>query len=512
MFFIFSSCLDSLYFIRIFNEKRVDKKLKILYNNAYIGIMSFIRYKKFGKKEYAYEVRSVWDTNIKRARQKTKYLGVVIDREKGIYKKREIKLPKEKLILDFGDTYIIYQFLKNNKLLQIIKNVFKEKANYLLSLIFYRLCNSSAMKYTKIWYEGNIAKILFKDNDFSSQRISEFLGNIGDEERQREFFKAYVSPFVSSPKGIIIDTTALPNQIHLPFNVWGYHNENIDKQIKFLFVIDKDSSLPLFFRYLPGNIVDVSSLKVTIEELKRYRIKGNFVLLDAGFFSEDNLKELYKENISFLIRLPSSRRLYKELIRKEGYRIEKIKYATKYGKRVLFVKERKVNLFGSKVYGYIILDPERRGREIKKELLKVADEISSDIEEALEYELMKKGVMILVSSSKIKREEVVPLYYIRDTAEKLFRFSKEEISLIPLRVHKEETLRGFLFLSYITLIVYLFLKKEIGREYSVEEVLFTMRNLKCKIYDDGVIVQELTKQQREILERLNIIVPKNSGI
>jgi len=37
-------------------------------------------------------------------------------------------------------------------------------------------------------------------------------------------------------------------------------------------VIDKDSSLPLFFRYLPGNIVDVSALNATMEELKKKRI------------------------------------------------------------------------------------------------------------------------------------------------------------------------------------------------------------------------------------------------
>ncbi|MHC1581856.1 MAG: hypothetical protein ACXQT5_02400 [Candidatus Syntropharchaeia archaeon] len=46
----------------------------------------------------------------------------------------------------------------------------------------------------------------------------------------------------------------------------------------------------------------------------------------------------------------------------------------------------------------------------------------------------------------------------------------------------------------------------------MEEVLLTLRNLKCKVYEDEIIVQELTKQQRKIFERFGIMVPKSMGI
>ena len=45
--------------------------------------MGFIRYKQFGNKEYAYEITAYWDPKLKKPRQKSKYLGVVIDKEKG---------------------------------------------------------------------------------------------------------------------------------------------------------------------------------------------------------------------------------------------------------------------------------------------------------------------------------------------------------------------------------------------------------------------------------------------
>jgi hypothetical protein len=43
--------------------------------------MTFIRYRKYGQQEYAYEITAYWDPAKKACRQKTKYLGVVIDKK-----------------------------------------------------------------------------------------------------------------------------------------------------------------------------------------------------------------------------------------------------------------------------------------------------------------------------------------------------------------------------------------------------------------------------------------------
>jgi len=65
----------------------------------------------------------------------------------------------------------------------------------------------------------------------------------------------------------------------------------------------------------------------------------------------------------------------------------------------------------------------------------------------------------------------------------MFGFSKDDLKMLPLRVHGEETLRGLLFLQFIALIAYVRLKKKLGKKYTVEEALLTMRNLKAKVYD-----------------------------
>ena len=163
-------------------------------------------------------------------------------------------------------------------------------------------------------------------------------------------FTVYLTEKARNIKGVILDTTSLPNQIHIPLTAWGRSGEEIDKQIKFLLVVDKLNSEPLFFRLLPGNIVDVSALSNTIAELEKYGLKELYTCLDAGFFSEDNIKEMYEKKIDFLTRLPSSRCLYKELIKEECGNIEAYANAVRYGERGLFVKQKEVELFGNKAY------------------------------------------------------------------------------------------------------------------------------------------------------------------
>lgn len=472
--------------------------------------MTFIRFKKFGKKEYAYEVNETYDKEIKRSRQKSRYLGLVINKDKKLFEKKRPNILTEKIILDFGDSYTLSKFYENSDVVKIIKNISGNLHQDILALITYRLCYPSAMMYAEEWLNGNFARMIYPEANLASQRISEFFKLFGDEEMQRKFFRAYLSKFSHSQNGLIIDGTSLPNQIHMPMSAWGLSGEEIDKQIRFLLAVDKESSEPLYFRAVPGNIVDVSTLQTTIKELRKYDVKNNFVYVDAGFFSEENIKEMYSSEIDFLTRLPAERIVYKQLINEEVKNIESIRNLTRYGKRALFIKQKEIELFGRNVFAHIVLDPQRKGREINRLGLNTIDE--KDINNDLEYELMKRGIMILISSFAISKEDIVPAYYIRQTAEKMFGFSKDDLDILPLRVHSEEALRGFLFLQFVSLILFVQLKKQLGKKHTVEEVLLTMKNLKCKVFDRELIVSEPTRQQKDLAKLFGFILPKSLGI
>ena len=473
--------------------------------------MVYVRYQKFGKQEYAYEITSYWDKKTKSPKQKSRYLGVVVDKQKKLFERRAKRKDTERLILDYGDSFIVQKFLEQTGFAKLLQNVFGNKTHTIQALITYRLCYGSAMMYAKPWLEGSYAQIQYPRADLSSQRLSEFFRFLSDESLQQKFFREYIPMLSKNESGIIIDGTSLPNQIHTPLTAWGLSGEEIDKQARFLLVVDEKSKSPLYFRTLPGNIVDVSALSNTIKELKQYGVTRAFAFLDAGFFSEDNIKEMYAEDMNFLTRLPAQRILYKELVAEHAKSLEAYPNIIRYGERGLFVKQVEVDLFGRKAFAYLVLDPKRKGREVDRLIVQNIDEKKKNDGE-MEYFLSTRGLMILVSSFPIPKVDVVQTYYLRQSAEVLFGFSKDDLGLLPLRVHSENALRGFLFMQFLTLIVFTQLKQKLGKKYTVEGALVRMRNLKCKSYPNDLVVSELTRKQKEIAEKLGILMTKESGI
>ena len=472
--------------------------------------MTFIRYKEIGNQTYAYEITAYYDKKTKTPKQKTKYLGLVKDKKNKIFEKQQRRKP-EKLLLDFGDSYLVQEILRCTGYSDILKELFEEQGYDVLALLAYRLCHNAAMMHAHTWFEGNCAKIFYKKADLHSQRISDLLKILGEEVVQRMFFNKYFSKFSSGKNGIIIDGTSIPNQIHNPLTACGRSGEEIDMQMRFLLVVDKVDLAPLFFRCLQGNIVDVSVLTNTIEELRAFGIKETYIYTDAGFFSEENIREMYNHQLQFLTRLPAGRIIFKELMKTELEGLELSPNRVKYGKRGLFVKQKKIKLFDHEAYAHIVLDPKRKGRELSRLVSDSLEDKTAKTED-LDYQFQTAGIMVLISSFDIPKEEVVPAYYVRQTAEVLFGFSKDDLDLVPLRVHSEQAIRGFLFLQFMTLIAFTQIKKKLSKEYSVDEALNHMKNLKAKVYDNEILISELTKEQKVICEKTNVIVPKTLGI
>ena len=265
----------------------------------------FIRYEKKDSAEYAFVCRA------KRVEGKktneVENLGRVIDRARGIYKNRQRGLfayslesgydppppdidavlegPKEKLILDFGDVFLLDEILKKSGLRPVFEKAYPDASDTLLAMLAHRLLDvDSASRYANEWWEGSYAQFLYPKAKLHSQRISEFLSVLGEENGQRDFFKAYITHLVRRQRGsgVLIDSTGLPNDIHFPLTAVNSHNGAISNEARLIFVIDRHTSMPIYFRYAAGNIVDVATLKATLLELAAYGVKVNYVVADPA--------------------------------------------------------------------------------------------------------------------------------------------------------------------------------------------------------------------------------------
>ena len=311
---------------------------------------------------------------------------------------------------------------------------------------------------------------------------------------------------------MIIDATSLPNQINIDFNSWGRSDGKIEKQFKLLCVVDQLTKIPLFYRFLPGSLTDVTTLQTTILELESMGIKHSFTLLDAGYFSESNLCDLYKRKIGFLIRMPAGRKIYKDIILNKIAGIEDLSNAEMLGERSFFIRKLTIDLYGNDAYAYVVLDPERKAKETKKLLNKYCNEKSERNEEKYKLAYSSCGIMILVSSKDIPSNEVVSAYYLRQSIEQIFGFSKDDLGLLPIRNHNDLTVRGYLFLQFILLIFYIQIREKLFDISTVEQAIINLRKLKCKVFDERILPAEPTKTQRLIFEQTRVIVPKFLGI
>lgn len=501
----------------------------------------FIHYLTKNGAEYAY-IYTPQKVNGKKDNA-PEYLGRVIDKGSGIFKSRKRGLftydivkgygepivmsdivpltAAEKLILDFGDAYFLFSVLKRNNLYRIMSEVLKEHFDTLMSLLGFKLLSSASNFYAEDWWEGSYARILFPNPRLKSQRISEFYQELGSEELQRKFFNLYLHTLCEGKRvGVLIDSTGLPNDIHFPLTAISTHNGVTSNEARLILVVDRKTEMPLFFRYNAGNIVDVTTLRSTILELEAFGIETDFAILDAGYYSEDNIKDLYggegrEEAIPFLTRLGSNRKIYKQLVLEHADDLSHSKYMVMQRERLLSIKRVEIELFGNVGYAYISIDHARREEEIYKYAKSAI--INKDLSyEEMDVDMKSKGLFILISSEKIETSEIMPLYYTRQVVEQIFDISKNNADLLPLRVHNEATFRGHLMLSFMATIVYLVINQMLeNTRFHANGAFVILRNQKCKVFEDHILPKEPNKKMNDIYKKVKLasptIIPIGSG-
>lgn len=513
--------------------------------------MSYIVNQKIGNNYYVYKTKSVWDKQKKQPRQQRIYIG------KRDLKTGKIITPKKSLSPKtsrlFGQVYFLKKLAEKTGLLDALKEVYGEIYEDLLNLSFYQICESKPMYLFKDWAESTY---LNEVHYYDSQRISEFLKEIGEKIQLKELFFKKWSEKQENIKGIIFDITSISSYSKLiEIMEWGYNREG-DKlpQVNFGVVFGQPSNLPLLYKIYPGSIPDVSTLKGIIEKNKEIiKIQNYMYILDRGFYSKSNIEELNKEGLRFIIPLPFTTKASEELNRESEKSIRSPINCFYEKKRALFYLKRPVQIGDVKLQAHVYLDEKRRAEEIEilmrniSEIESAVQERASDDKEKIqEYietnlgvlskllKIEKKGgrnilrrnenefnklisrmgkIIIITNDKTMKKEEVINLYKRRDKIEKLFEILKTEIEERRLRISSKAALDGKIFINYITLILYssinnLMKEKNLNKEYTIAEILYEFKKLSIvKMNDEKEKLTEITKRQRRLFELFNIEIP-----
>jgi hypothetical protein len=412
--------------------------------------------------------------------------------------------------LNFGHVYCVHSLLERLGLLKLFRETEESSPDTLLALVMHRLLSNHADSHAKANYNRTYSSILYPLADLTSQGISRYLIKLGSEAIRRDFHMRYISMMYpdAGAVGVLIDSTGLPNDIHLPITAISNHGGGPVNEIRLIYVVDRETLNPIYYRAIPGNIVDVSTLKGTIDELKSMHVNVGYSILDAGYNSESNIEKLFSLNINFMTRLISNRGLYKELMKNNCDTIRNACNRLAYNERGLYMTMNNVKLANNRdAYAYIGLDVEKM-HAAESKLIVDEDPKKRLSDEEFERKRSIGGMFVMISSIKMDREEVLPYYYSRQTIEQIFDTSKNFARLLPLAVHSRDAFNGHLLLSFMTTIVYLKLQRIFHKKkYNPVDFITELECVMCGVYEDHLHVYEPTAQQKEILKILRMELP-----
>ncbi|MDR1872638.1 MAG: hypothetical protein LBS60_12095 [Deltaproteobacteria bacterium] len=163
-------------------------------------------------------------------------------------------------------------------------------------------------------------------------------------------------------------------------------------------------------------------------------------------------------------------------------------------------------MYDRQLFAYVMLDIHQLAAEVTAISLKYKDNMQKDV--LIQKHSQQAGNFIILSSIDYDLNDIIPMYYTRQEIEQVFDLSKTYATMLPLRIHSEETFRGMLMISFISTIVYSSINIKLFKsKHCVSMALYIMQRLGIDIYESSRIISELNKDQNEIFSLLGLEWP-----
>ena len=503
-------------------------------------------------KIYVYEVESYWDKTKQQARQKRTYIGRKNTKTGTIEvtTKKVVSVPKDSR--SFGHVYLVKKIIDRLRLAETLKGVFPEYYEQCLYLAIYKLITGDSYYLYPYWREDSY---LPESAAMNSQRISEVLQEIGENEQNVERFFARWISINDSKSAVVFDITSISSYSERnELLEYGYNRDCEDLEQVNLGVISKELSsgslhVPLAYRVYPGSIRDVTTLHNALELVAHYKMELSICVMDKGFFSEQNIKELHEKRIKYLISVPFSTALAKDTVNACYEQLESPLGAFSFRGDIYLHCSKKLTIQGARCTLHIYLDKEKKAREETK-LLSLISEIEAAFEtksfknqdraeqfifetikskkrffrvrkhkgkfvvsrnqHAIESQMQLFGVCVMLTNQELDKVSALDLYRSKDGTEKIFRSFKNDVCLKRVRTKSAQAMKGSFFINFLATIILSHLtqvmkQQELFKTLTKQELLMSLAKLKVFTLANGQnLLAEISRKQKEIFTAFDL--------
>lgn len=504
---------------------------------------------------YVYESVSRWDKEKKQSRAKRKCIGKLDPETKKIIQteKRKPKSKNESISKRFfhGATFLFDQLGLQLGLTDDLKKCFPDTYKQILSIVYYLILEdkNSLSRFNK-WSSLHIHPF---GSNLSSQRISELFSSIREGQKDK-FFKLQ-GKRREKEEYWAYDITSISSYSQVLKQVKYGNNKENDRlpQINLALLFGEKSMLPFYYRKLAGNISDVKTVKKLIQDIDFLKQKKTKLVMDRGFYSSENVNNLYKNHIKFLMGTKLSLKYVKAELDKVREEIKSWNNFSEefgvYAKTTAISWDYKQNrpykgdLLEEKrrMYLHFYHSIERASEEEKKHnmlLLKLQNEIKSGKlnpkneilykkyfsisstpvkgikitakEEAIRSARKNYGYFALISNEIKDPLKALAVYRNKDVVEKAFENLKDRLSFRRVRVSSEQSLDGKIFVEFIALIYLSHIKKvmrenKLNNKHTTQTFLDEFDIIECYQRTNKKIKWgEITKKQMELFKIMKV--------
>ncbi len=391
------------------------------------------------------------------------------------------------------------------------------------------------------WFDGtSLSRTM--NVDLKSQRISDLLDRIDKSDLYRQFSRDLISR-INPGNSLLYDITSLPSYGSAGILEYGHAKDHPDlEQINLGMVLERSRNIPLFFEIYSGSIPDVVTLKRTVEGIWKLIPKME-IILDMGFFSHENL--ILLKDDSYIMAASLVSRTIRNVFSSASRIVDRADSVIMYQDEPIFCKSVNFTMNDLGLRGYFYHDPRRESDELSDfhrklsekrsaiEKLQARPNVRETIESIASYygkyftwriedgkiktrarnnaisaAENRMGRFLLVHNGGYTPLECLSIYRNRDSIEKAFRILTTDLDIFPMRVRKESTIRGMLFIFFISLIIRTALMRGmissgLMKKYSLERMILELEKLHVVEDANGNITElERTWKQKDILEAL----------
>lgn len=444
---------------------------------------------------YLYEITSRWDPQIKRARKITKrYLGVISP--DGL-REPEYRRNKPTTVKEYGASLFLLQ--NNQKVIEKLREYFSYWWKEIFVLSIFRLIHQSPLKHIRLHYQDSWVSEEMPDAHLDEKSLHNLLKEIG---RNRERIIEFLKCFMTKDQALLIDLTHIFSlSENMTLSAKGYNNSfDFTPQVNLLFLFSLTQKMPLFYRLLPGNVRDVSSLKATVKESE---IEDVIIIGDKGFYSEENVRLLEGESLWYILPLKRDNHLIDYGILERGER----------GKFEGYFKfnERYVWYYRCSSGVWLFLDEKLKVKEQEDYLTRIEThpEFGYTIEK-FHLSSYKLGTIALLTNLKgVSPKEVFQYFKSRSQIETMVDAFKNILKADRTYMRDDYSMESWMFINYLSLIYYykiyqLLIKNDLLSRYSVSDFLLYLSKFRKVKISKHWIDLEMPKQTRLMIEKLNL--------